>query len=213
MFKITPKGKETLLHDFAGGDDGAEPFSNVVMDKDGNLYGTTVDGGNGRQQGADCENDCGTVYKMSRGGNIAILHAFTGLDDGGEPFGGITIDAQGNTYGTTQKAGAGHNGVLFKVTPEGAYSVVHAFAGGSDDGARPIGNLTLDDAGNIYGRALGGLGNLFKVTPEGAGCIRELLRRRRRRQQGDPQMQRRLRHRLSAHRGGQVQRPVQLRGA
>jgi uncharacterized repeat protein (TIGR03803 family) len=105
--------KETVLHSIYQAVNGDGPSSGVVMDSAGNLYGTTIGGGN-----ASC--DCGVVYKLSPNTNgtwtYTVLHHFTG-SDGAEPDANLTLDANGNIYGTTATGGAGGAGVVFEITP------------------------------------------------------------------------------------------------
>ncbi len=105
--------KETVLHSIYQAVNGDEPSSGVVMDKAGNLYGTTIAGGT-----ASC--GCGVVYKLSPGANGAwtytVLHRFTGYD-GAEPDANLTLDDKGNIYGTTATGGTGGAGVVFEITP------------------------------------------------------------------------------------------------
>ncbi len=105
--------KETILHSIYQAVNGDGPSSGVVMDKAGNLYGTTIAGGT-----ASC--GCGVVYKLSPGPNdtwtYTVLHRFTGFD-GAEPDANLTLDDKGNIYGTTATGGAGGAGVVFEVTP------------------------------------------------------------------------------------------------
>jgi uncharacterized repeat protein (TIGR03803 family) len=117
VFRLTPgaKGdwKETILYNFADGANGAEPDAGVVMDKAGNLYGTTTAGGT-----ASC--GCGVVYKLAPGFNgkwtYTVLHRFTGADGAG-PNANLILDDKGNLYGTTTTGGAGGYGVAFELTP------------------------------------------------------------------------------------------------
>jgi uncharacterized repeat protein (TIGR03803 family) len=123
VFKLAPlKGgewKETVLHSFKGGSDGKEPFSTPILDKAGNLYGTTSYGG------STC--NCGTVFKLtpSSGGRWKekVLHRFAGGSDGSVPESGLAVDAADNLYGTTLvggNAGCYGNlgcGVVFEITP------------------------------------------------------------------------------------------------
>lgn len=112
IFKLTPqtdgRWKETILYDFKGGASGFEAGAGVVMDKAGNLYGTTIAGGSG------C--GCGVVYKLSPGANdkwtYTVLHTFTG-SDGAQPDANLILDSKGNLYGTTANGG----GVVFELTP------------------------------------------------------------------------------------------------
>jgi len=117
VFKLTPgsdgRWKETILYDFIPGANGSFPAAGVVMDKSGNLYGTTVDGGS-----PTC--GCGVVYKLAPGKNgkwtYTVLHRFSGID-GAIPEGNLTIDDKGNLYGGTVLGGATGNGVIFEITP------------------------------------------------------------------------------------------------
>lgn len=96
----------TTLYSFSG-TDGANPFSGVVIDQRGNLYGTTYGGG---------ANIWGTAYKLDTSGNLTILHNFSKGTDGGLPYAGVTL-YKGSIYGTTQQGGAFGYGVVYKVTP------------------------------------------------------------------------------------------------
>jgi uncharacterized repeat protein (TIGR03803 family) len=117
VFKLTPgtKGdwKETILYNFTDGANGAEPDAGVVMDKAGNLYGTTTAGGT-----SSC--GCGVVYKLAPNSNgkwsYTVLHRFTGFDGAG-PNANLIMDSKGNLYGTTTTGGAGGYGVAFEITP------------------------------------------------------------------------------------------------
>jgi uncharacterized repeat protein (TIGR03803 family) len=121
VFKLNKKGKETVLYSFMGGADGASPYSGVIRDQAGNLYGSTLQGG-----GTGCSDQmgCGTIFKLSTTGGETILHRFTGGSDGAYPW-GLLQDAAGDLYGTTGNGGGGNKkicgtegcGVLFKITP------------------------------------------------------------------------------------------------
>jgi uncharacterized repeat protein (TIGR03803 family) len=118
VFRVTPGGTETVLYSFAGGLDGAQPLAGVILDTQGNLYGTTYHGG-----GSGCGgNGCGTVFKVTPGGSETILYSFTGDTDGGLPLAGLVMDAQGSLFGTASiggfiQGGVDGFGVIFKVTP------------------------------------------------------------------------------------------------
>jgi uncharacterized repeat protein (TIGR03803 family) len=168
IFKVTPKGKFTLLHEFDGSSEGAHPESNLVADAEGNLYGTTAYGGD-----AFCASGgCGTVFELAAGGTLTVLHTFAGGSDGANPAGELVRNASGSLYGATTEGGSGGAcqagcGTVFKLTPEGATSVVYTFTGGSD-GALPYGGMILDGKGNLFGTTLGGggscnCGTVFKV--------------------------------------------------
>jgi uncharacterized repeat protein (TIGR03803 family) len=118
VFRVTPNGTETALYSFLGGTDGATPRSALIMDGQGNLYGTTYGGGNLNCNGSGC----GTVFKVGATGGETVLYRFTGSTDGGIPLAGLVMDSQGNLYGTTESGGLtscglGGCGVVFKVTP------------------------------------------------------------------------------------------------
>lgn len=165
VFKLTPKGKETVLYRFEGGDHGADPAAGLVMDDSGTLYGTTNNGG-------DPNCDCGVVFKLTAKGKQKPLHVFTGGSDGGNARSRLVMDAAGNFYGTTANGGdVGGEcgcGVVFRITPAGALKVLHAF-GANTDGRSPFAGLIRDAMGDFYGTtAVGGdyaNGTVFKLTP------------------------------------------------
>jgi len=117
VYRLTPQSgghwKAAILHSFTGGANGDGPGGGVAMDKAGNLYGTTVAGG-------DPNCDCGVVYKLAPGSKgkwtYTVLHSFTG-NDGAQPIAQLILDSQGNLYGTTITGGAGGYGVAFEITP------------------------------------------------------------------------------------------------
>jgi uncharacterized repeat protein (TIGR03803 family) len=105
--------KAAIMHSFAGGTGGGGPAGGVAMDKSGDLYGVTVNGG-------DPNCDCGVVYKLAPGSKgrwkYTVLHRFTGYD-GAQPVAQLIFDSKGNLYGTTSTGGAGGAGVAFELTP------------------------------------------------------------------------------------------------
>jgi len=114
VWKLSKKGKVTVLHSFVGGtSDGLWPEAGVIMDAKGNLYGVTTAGGSGTACGKYA---CGTVYELSKNGTLTLLHSFTGAD-GDYPIGGLILDANGNLYGTTVYGGRDGYGTVFKLTP------------------------------------------------------------------------------------------------
>jgi uncharacterized repeat protein (TIGR03803 family) len=140
VFRLDAMGQETVLYSFTGGADGGYPYSGVIRDTAGNLYGTTTYGG-----GANL----GVVYKLDATGHETVLHSFTGAADGGHPNAGLILDAKGNLYGTTVNSGTGFGGVVFRMDPMGNETVLHSFSG--EDGVEPYGGLIGDGAGNLYG--------------------------------------------------------------
>jgi uncharacterized repeat protein (TIGR03803 family) len=170
VFKVDPSGTETVLHSFGGvTTDGRTPYAGLVRDKAGNLYGTTYEGG-----GTGCIDGCGTVFKVDTTGTETVLHSFAGgTTDGCFPYGGLLRDEAGNLYGTTQACGASSNGIVFKVSKSGKFTVLHNFAGGASDGANPLyASLLMDKNGALYGVAqYGGTSNegvVYKLGKSGA---------------------------------------------
>jgi uncharacterized repeat protein (TIGR03803 family) len=167
VFKIDTSGNQTVLYTFTGAADGSSP-NGLVRDADGNLYGTTTNGGNKLGPlGA------GVVFKVDTSGNETVLYTFTGGNDGGNPN-SVIRDAKGNLYGTTGAGGASGYGVVFKIDTSGHETVLYTFTGGAD-GAYPNPYVALDSLGNLYGAANNGgnkaggagAGVLFKVDTSG----------------------------------------------
>jgi len=104
--------EETIVYSFQFGRSGNQPYAGVVMDKSGNLYGTTDAGGG--------PNGCGVIYKLAPAGNdkwkYSVLHRFGRVGDGCIPAGNLAIDQKGNLYGGTVLGGIG-DGVVFELTP------------------------------------------------------------------------------------------------
>src|SRR5436309_1076132 len=154
-------------------DEGEYADTDLETDIAGNIYGTTVLGG---------EFGGGTVFQLSptpNGWEHTVLYSFTGGADGGEPYKGVTIDRRGNLYGTAVTGGSGGCeggcGVAYKLTNSGGtwtQTVIHAFTGG-DDGSGPGARLTLDRSGNVYGMVptggAYGLGTIYKIHQEHNG--------------------------------------------
>jgi uncharacterized repeat protein (TIGR03803 family) len=172
------KWRETVLHTFKGGTDGAEPSAGLIRDAEGNFYGTTVSGGGG--QCWHYATGCGTVFKLDTSGKETVLYSFTGGNDGNFPMAALLRDAEGNLYGTTSSGGEtcdldGGCGTVFKVDTTGTKTVLYRFTGGSD-GAGPVSSLVRDAKGNLYGTAeyggipchgIGGCGVVFKLSKTG----------------------------------------------
>ncbi|MGA2370950.1 MAG: choice-of-anchor tandem repeat GloVer-containing protein [Candidatus Korobacteraceae bacterium] len=167
---------ETVLYGFSGGSDGGVPFSPVVFDQAGNLYGTTYVGGS---------NNSGTVYKLvPSGGNWteSVLHNFTGGNDGSDPEAGVTFDNAGNLYGTTYYGGSGIYGTVFQLTPSGSAwteNILYNFQGEGPVGCCPSAGVIFDSAGNLYGAAsVGGSrvgGSVFEMQPSGGNWVLTVL--------------------------------------
>jgi uncharacterized repeat protein (TIGR03803 family) len=182
VFQLKPASggwTETVLYSFSGGADGREPYATLLFDTTGNLYSTTLFGGN---VGSVCSSGCGTVFKLTPASGSwteSVLYAFAGGTDGASPYHGLVFDPAGNLYGTTYAGGASGNGTVFKLAPgSGSWteSVLHPFAGGSD-GKNPYGGLILDASGRLYGAAFQGgapgFGIVFELLPTLKGGWRE----------------------------------------
>jgi uncharacterized repeat protein (TIGR03803 family) len=163
VFELVAFGGGTkVLHTFTAGSDGANPEGSLVMDSDGNLYGTTLEGGALNQ---------GTAFKLPPKGKLKVLHSFDGNNDGRYPSSGLVRDGDGNLYGTNVGGGVNIAGTAYRLKPNGTIKVLHAFSGG-DDGANPVGGLTLGADGNLYGAtSFGGgdasVGTVFRLSPSG----------------------------------------------
>lgn len=172
VFKMTPEGALTTLHDFDS-TDGACPYGGLVQGVDGNFYGTTNWGGTGNSCGSG---GCGTVFSITPGGVLRTLHSFDSTD-GAFPWGVLAQGSDGNFYGTTQSGGAGGWGTVFQITPAGALTTLHGFVG--TDGGEPFAPLVQATDGSFYGTTVGGginnhcpiwpgCGTVFKITSAGA---------------------------------------------
>jgi uncharacterized repeat protein (TIGR03803 family) len=155
-------------------DEGEYADTDLETDSVGNIYGTTVLGG---------DFGGGTVFQLSptpNGWVHTVLYSFTGGADGGEPYKGVTLDRDDNLYGTAVTGGSGSCeggcGVIYKLTNiKGTWTqkVIHAFTGG-DDGSGPGSRVTVDRAGKIYGMTptggANGLGTIYKIGPLSSGA-------------------------------------------
>jgi uncharacterized repeat protein (TIGR03803 family) len=170
---------ESVLYSFLGEPDGFAPGGDIVVDRNGTLFGTTLAGGMGT-----CFLGCGTVFRLSPGPvgySESVLHAFaSGVADGATPTSGLVADASGALFGTTEQGGSNGVGTVFKLTPHsGVYaeSVIHSFHRG--DGAGPEAGLLLDPSGNLYGTTTfggtAGFGTAFEITPTATGYQETVL--------------------------------------
>lgn len=190
VYELSPAAqgyKGTVLHSFnPDGIDGFGPMSGVIMDKAGNLYGSTEFGGSGN---CSVGFGCGTVFKLthtSKGWHEAILHDFQG-SDGWQSYGSLTMDSDGNLYGTTANGGAYKQGTVYKLSLSGGtwnLTTLYNFKGGNDGGVSWAG-VVFDSAGNLYGVASEGggtnatcsygCGTVFELSPTSSGEWTETL--------------------------------------
>jgi uncharacterized repeat protein (TIGR03803 family) len=173
----------TVLHVFTGGGDGSNPTGSLAIASAGVLYGTSSTGGN---------NDSGVVFKLAQRGSgwvLNPLYGFSAPNDGQRPYSGVVIGPSGTLYGTTVQGGSTGGGTVFELRPPLTVckavqcywneTILHSFAG-SPDGANPTyGNLTFDQAGNIYGTAArGGTSNdgvAFELAQSGGQWAETIL--------------------------------------
>jgi hypothetical protein len=177
---------------------GRLPESPLLLDASGNLYGATFEGGT--SGGCNNGEGCGIVFELTQTGGVwseTVLYNFTGGSDGDSPIGNLAMDAAGNLYGTASNGGdfscsrSGLGcGVVFELSNTGSAwveSVIHTFTD-KNDGALPMGGVTLDAAGNVYGTAsrggnikdcpagqVVGCGVVFKFTPSSSGWTEQVL--------------------------------------
>ena len=95
------------------------------------------------------------VFKLNASGQETVVYSFTGGDDGGNPVSGVTLDTNGNIYGTTKLGGRAKDGVVYKLNASGQETVLHTFTGGAD-GGNPIAGLLRDSTGDLYGTTYAG---------------------------------------------------------
>jgi uncharacterized repeat protein (TIGR03803 family) len=186
VYELTPQTggtwKEKIIHTFVGGSDGRSPQAGLIIDKKGNLYGTTYQGGSGKNCGAFA---CGTVFELSRktggGWTEIILCSFNGgTSDGQNPSAPLLMDSAGNLYGTTLLGGTGGTigaGTVFKLSPNGSggytETVLHNFICSVTDGCNPFAGLVLDSKGNLYSTTnaggANGFGTVYEMSPGSNG--------------------------------------------
>jgi uncharacterized repeat protein (TIGR03803 family) len=173
VFELSPASgggwTESILHNFQqNGSDGCEPLTPVVLDKEGNVYGTTYEGG------------AGVVFELRDNGGVwteTILHTFGSGADGQNPN-ALVIDGKGDLYGTTSDGGAYSFGTVFELKQSGGQwteNVIYSFKyyNGNHDGAYPYAGVTLGKAGVLYGTTnYGGAGT--KCSPGSCGAVYRL---------------------------------------
>ncbi len=161
---------ESVLYSFTGENDGGYPFSGVIFDQAGNLYGTT--------EGMGGYNE-GTAFQLTPSGSSwaeNILYAFQ-IGSDGNPTGGLIFDQSGNLYGTTGWGGLGNGGTVYELSPtNGSWKQTVLYSFNQSGNSYPPGSLAvlaMDAAGNLYGTTYGdgtyGYGSVFKLTPDPNG--------------------------------------------
>ena len=162
-------GRETVIHSFGTGTDGAQPIGGAALDAAGNVYGTTSLGGT---------NGNGTVFEIKRSGQTwteSVLYNFAGGSDALNPVAGVTLDANSNIFGTASQGGANGVGAIYELSPSGSgwkETVIYNFQG-QNDGQNPVGGVIIDSAGNLYGTTfdggINGGGTVYELSPSAGG--------------------------------------------
>lgn len=162
IFKITPSGTFTLLHQFDGAD-GFEPIAPLLLGSDGKFYGTTAQGGG---------TGYGVIFQVTSSGRFSVIHDFS-YGKGVAPYAPLIEGSDGSLYGTTPFGGQGPNqgdGVIYKLSRSGGYTVLHYF-NYVTDGIQPFSGLVQATDGNFYGAnpwvGAHGFGTLYRLTPSG----------------------------------------------
>ena len=183
VFKITPTGTFTGLHTFNGvfgtPAEGGVPTGRLILGRDGNLYGTTNEGG----LTADGVANQGTIFRISPSGAFTTLISFegdfNGFTDPSQPYAGLVQGKDGRFYGTTRFGGTSGFGTIFSYSPSAGLKVLHSFVELPGqifpDGEFPLAALLQASDGNLYGTASDGgalstyyqCGTLFKITTKG----------------------------------------------
>ena len=151
VFKVSPSGIETVLYSFGSvANDPAGGFSTLVEGDDGNFYGVSGSGGT---------SNLGAVFQITPEGILTLVHSFTGgSNDGNVGLGsGLLKGSDGNFYGIASGHGPNGGGIVYKLTPAGVETIVHAFGPSTSGvGSFPEGTLSEDPNGNLYGGTQGG---------------------------------------------------------
>jgi uncharacterized repeat protein (TIGR03803 family) len=189
VFELKPSSggswtEETLYTFPQTGLHGNDPFAGVIMDKSGNLYGTTFYGG--AYGGRNIFAAGGTVFELipqpGGGWTQKLLHSFGNGTDGSNPNGGLIFDSAGNLYGTTTQGGGPNAlGTVFELIRQSngqwKEKILHNFGSLPYDGLSPYSKLVFDSAGNLYGTTVGGgtdsNGTVFELIPQTDGRWKE----------------------------------------
>lgn len=173
---VNGQWQQEVLYSFVGGStDGAYPYSTLILDKAGNLYGTCESGG---------PNQAGSVFELSLSGGAwkeKVLYFFTGNLDGGSVNAGVIFDKAGNLYGATTSGGKFNSGTVFELTPNTGMwteSVLYNFSGGNDGGF-PMASPVMDANGSLFGTASQGgsqgYGTLYQLSPSAGAWTQTVL--------------------------------------
>jgi uncharacterized repeat protein (TIGR03803 family) len=162
IFKITPDGQESVLHEFQGGWKSAgHPNDRLLVDAQSNFFGTCY----------NCGVKFGAVWEVSPDGTETVLYSFQHHADGEGVNPGLVADAEGNLYGTTVYGGENQAGVVFRVSLAGRIAVLYTFPDDTSYVNSPTGRMIIDRHGNLIGATLRsgssnctlGCGTIFQV--------------------------------------------------
>ena len=179
VFKLSPASGggwiETVLHNF-NWTDGANPSGNLMMDSAGNLFGSAIQGG--------AFGNCGTLFELTPNGKkwtFQTIYNFCSQPngvDGMYPLTPMIKDRAGNLYGVASEGGDADRGVAFEMSPASGgtwtYKILHTFSEANNDGTYPVGALTFDASGNLWGTTETGgstnnSGTIYEFTPTAGG--------------------------------------------
>ena len=171
---ITTSPTESVIYEFAGGSDGANPSPSLIQASDSSLYGMTTNGGSGGCRTFQLNIiGCGTVFSISNlttSPTETVIYSFAGGSDGANPDSMIQT-SEGDFYGTTSSGGSSDTGTVFRISnPTAALteSVAYSFAGGND-GGDPDSLIQATD-GKLYGTTAtagtAGAGVVFSIDPD-----------------------------------------------
>jgi uncharacterized repeat protein (TIGR03803 family) len=160
IYKMNPNGGVTALYEFTGLTDGAYPLADLVQGRDGNFYGTTIEGG---------QSGFGTVFSLATNGTLTTLISFS-YTNGAYPEAGVIQGVDGSFYGTTTEGGPNGYGTIFSLATNGALTTLYSF--GNTNGSGPAASLVQGNDGNLYGTCsaggAGGQGTAFRISTNGA---------------------------------------------
>jgi uncharacterized repeat protein (TIGR03803 family) len=165
VFAMSPAGAVTSLYSFSGGADGKSPYGGLEIGADGNLYGTTYEGG--------ANESFGRIFRMTPGGLLTTIASFAG-SNGAHPWASLTRDADGSFLGVTDQGGISGNGVIFRVTSNGDLSTVHAFArtsGAHPDSSRLVRSANGAFSGTTVDGGEGDRGVVYQLVPSSGQTI------------------------------------------
>lgn len=161
VFQASAAGQVNELYSFSGAADGGLPFASLAPGVDGNLYGTTFEGGAFGE---------GTAFRITPAGSLTTLLSLTRTNGGSLPYAALLLAPDGDFYGTTYEGGDSHLGTVFRLSAAGQPAWLHSFSGGAD-GSLAYAPLALGSDGAFYGTTVAGGnsgdGTVFRITANG----------------------------------------------